>query len=484
MINIQEFDEMIETTAQKYGNMNSCLKNVLEYINQNITPKEYASTITRENGARKIAEKTTNTEILELIETEIIKIYNTGNIINRFDSQISNCNDWIEKNNLLNRKCPYYNEVSMLVNMLSNKEINTALFFKQNPQYLIEATNIVFSYRFLENKILKEAVDKYGYRGKEELFNKIKQDTKIIEPIRKININNRAINKCYEELKSGKQLINQRNEYILDGTLYATQDIGKKRGNQEDTVVIMTHPENRDFKFLAVSDGMGGEQKGEMASSLTLQVVSQWFENLSPDEYADPNILTKFQEIIKQANTQVAQQYPGAGATFTGAIVAKDNTYICNVGDSRAYIIKDNEAKLVTKDESLVMVNLEATKPNYNAEDIDNLRFNRNNNQILGFIGNYSGLGSIQSHILKNNQYNQLIVMTDGVSDLLSNEQISYISKVSPIELFTKRLVNAATTIDAKKPVSLTDDIYKDMISAGKDNATVAMVDMEGARKR
>ncbi|MBR3162726.1 MAG: hypothetical protein IKF17_01320 [Clostridia bacterium] len=70
----------------------------------------------------------------------------------------------------------------------------------------------------------------------------------------------------------------------LDEDCYASTGIGKIRENQEDAVLLVKDKEISDFKMLVVADGMGGEQKGELASHLIVNKLKDWFEGLSTEE--------------------------------------------------------------------------------------------------------------------------------------------------------------------------------------------------------
>ncbi|MDE5888994.1 MAG: serine/threonine-protein phosphatase, partial [Bacilli bacterium] len=366
----------------------------------------------------------------------------------------------------------------------SNPEINCSLYFKTNNNDLLALINSVFEMRFNKNQSYRNYIDKHGRvesvtpNGEiVNLFEKVNTDIKEVEEAEKIQVNHRAINKCLGDLMSGVQLKNQRNEYALDGTLYASQDVGKRRQNQEDSVVILTHPENPEFKFLAVADGMGGVDKGEKASSYTLQQISVWFNSLPADAYFYPEQLqTSFNNKLMEISNEIYRAYNAdfnriiAGSTFVGSIVTQDKTIVSSVGDSRAYTTDGQNLNLITIDESSVwapsMPSNIVTK-----EALDELRFNKNNNVITRCMG--QPLNDVQSTIIQNQDYIRLILMSDGVTDLLSTDRIRILSLSATPETLTKVLVDEALMYDAVRFRGETPN-YNGIVPAGKDNATAA----------
>jgi protein phosphatase len=102
-----------------------------------------------------------------------------------------------------------------------------------------------------------------------------------------------------------------------------------------------------------VADGMGGAQAGEVASRL----AAESFENAdrgpeSPEAY--------LKGIAKEANAHIHRlaqsdsSRSGMGTTLTAALVEDDEVGLAHVGDSRAYLFRDGELKLLTSDHSLV----------------------------------------------------------------------------------------------------------------------------------
>ena len=143
------------------------------------------------------------------------------------------------------------------------------------------------------------------------------------------------------------------------------------------------------------------------------------------------------------------------------------------MGDSRIYCVKDGELTLMSRDESAVWPS-NKTQFTISNKELDDLRFHIYNNQITRCIGYRMNASSIQSLIIDNSLYDKIILLSDGVTDLLTQEEIKIISTVFPPHMVAEQLVQSAITNSAKRPAGA-DNLHNGIVSAGKDNATAAM---------
>jgi len=141
-------------------------------------------------------------------------------------------------------------------------------------------------------------------------------------------------------------------------------DVGRMRGNNEDCCKAV--PE---LNLAVLSDGMGGEAHGEVASQMAVEGVSdhcqEWVNNpetplaseARPDLSGHTNRLIS---AIRKANWRIfetAKQNPthrGMGATVVAVWVNEQRMSLAHVGDSRAYLLRSGELQQLTADHSLV----------------------------------------------------------------------------------------------------------------------------------
>jgi len=144
-------------------------------------------------------------------------------------------------------------------------------------------------------------------------------------------------------------------------------DIGQLRERNEDSFytvqsLLQYNYGQEPFGLFIVADGMGGHQKGEIASSLAARTAA---EHILKDIYL-PYLVNNNQgtatrpinevliAAVESANMAVQEAAPEGGTTLTIALVMGNSAYIAHVGDSRAYWFNQGNLKQVTKDHSLV----------------------------------------------------------------------------------------------------------------------------------
>jgi PPM family protein phosphatase len=142
-------------------------------------------------------------------------------------------------------------------------------------------------------------------------------------------------------------------------------DVGRVRTNNEDSFRIVEA-----LNLFILSDGMGGEAHGEVASAMAVDVVNRYCESDKEDsgatvldEAPSSNISSRTRRLkgaVAQANFQIfqaAQKNPeqrGMGATITALWLKDTLLSIAHVGDSRAYLLRNGNLQQLTNDHSLV----------------------------------------------------------------------------------------------------------------------------------
>jgi PPM family protein phosphatase len=127
---------------------------------------------------------------------------------------------------------------------------------------------------------------------------------------------------------------------------HAGTDPGRKRRRNEDSYVIAP-------PLFAVADGMGGAQAGEVASGLAAGALEE--------SRAQNGGERRVVELIQEANRRVHERAmtdaatAGMGTTITAALVEPDGRVVFgHVGDSRAYMLRDDRLEQLTDDHTLV----------------------------------------------------------------------------------------------------------------------------------
>ena len=133
--------------------------------------------------------------------------------------------------------------------------------------------------------------------------------------------------------------------------IYGATHMGLVRENNEDAFIIK---DINNRYLLAVADGMGGANAGEVASEITIKSLEQQFTNGSI------SAIELLKEAVTSANTYIsrvaladANKY-GMGSTLATALISEDKITVAHVGDSRVYLLTEGKLKQLTTDHSYV----------------------------------------------------------------------------------------------------------------------------------
>ena len=147
---------------------------------------------------------------------------------------------------------------------------------------------------------------------------------------------------------------------------------------------LITRPIGEQGLLLAVADGIGGTPAGGIASRMATEQLARTLV-AAPEKKPVSEWLRKG---IKAANhairnaSQANSEYQGMGATITAAIISDGQVVVGQVGDSRAYLIREGQINQVTKDHSLVPIMLDAGQ--ITEEKAAHFRFRKEKLQALG----------------------------------------------------------------------------------------------------
>lgn len=153
----------------------------------------------------------------------------------------------------------------------------------------------------------------------------------------------------------------------------ARTDVGHKRQNNEDSYLvidsshrIISPPEvegafslHASGALVAIADGMGGHNYGEVASRLCLERLAEEFQrtiSLETDFRPAAALFKQAIERVSRSLYDLAQEQPayaGMGTTLTAALVREREACFAQVGDSRAYLLRRGTLRLLTLDQTV-----------------------------------------------------------------------------------------------------------------------------------
>ena len=227
--------------------------------------------------------------------------------------------------------------------------------------------------------------------------------------------------------------------------LQTKTDVGLVRSQNEDAVVAIKHPKNKNIKLLIAADGMGGREKGEVASHYVSTSIEKWFctKDIKLLNNTDKTEVI-LRDYIKTLNANLIKKYgeDKLGTTLILAIINKNNTLIMNVGDSRGYIYKGRKLIQVNEDDSDVWMYYK-----YGKVKKDHLRFFSNNSIVTACVGICEELCKITSYVI-DNDYEMIFLLTDGVTDNITDKKIKCVIRKSSKKEILNNLVKEAVYVD------------------------------------
>jgi serine/threonine protein phosphatase PrpC len=229
----------------------------------------------------------------------------------------------------------------------------------------------------------------------------------------------------------------------------ARTDTGRRRRRNEDAFVC-------EPPLFAVADGMGGAQAGEVASRLAA-------ESLREREHGELSALEQTVELIREANRRVYAysnenaSARGMGTTMTVALVDGKKVTVGHVGDSRAYLLRDEQLTQLTQDHSLVAELVRSGR--LSPEDAESHPRRSVITRALGTDAEVEvDVFSLQAH-----DRDLYLLCSDGLTSMVADAEIERIltSARADLDGATKKLIEAANH------------------AGGEDNITVVLFELD-----
>jgi serine/threonine protein phosphatase PrpC len=244
---------------------------------------------------------------------------------------------------------------------------------------------------------------------------------------------------------------NEDNFYV-PGRRSVRHDSGTE--SHSDMPAMTMEPSN----LFIVADGMGGQQAGEQASLMAVDLIPRSIQRrLSPEE-ADP---ARIKDAIRDAVAEVNQEILGSsgavtefsnmGTTVVLAQFRFDRVYVAGIGDSRAYRLRDGRLEQLTKDHSLADALLDAGT--ITADELANHKFK---NVLYLYLGSKDARGGPEEvRVLDVRPGDRLLMATDGLTGVVPDKDLMHIlGTVDDPQRAAVKLKDLALANDSKDNVT------------------------------
>jgi serine/threonine protein phosphatase PrpC len=250
-------------------------------------------------------------------------------------------------------------------------------------------------------------------------------------------------------------------------------DVGLVREHNEDNFLLADlatgsrdaatfHEVPQAGLLFAVCDGMGGAAAGEVASQMAVDTVFEMMRRSVPAADRD-NLARALVRAIEEAGARIFEaaradrSRRGMGTTSTVATLMDRTLFVGQVGDSRAYVLRNGELKQVTKDQSLVNQLIEAGQLTE-----DEAEAFEHSNIILQALGTTEQV-SVDLTFLELRRGDRLLMCSDGLSGLVHGDVIREVMvEYQDLNACCERLIELAKA------------------GGGHDNVTVILCDFSG----
>ena len=261
--------------------------------------------------------------------------------------------------------------------------------------------------------------------------------------------------------------------------VFGRTDVGRTREHNEDAFVVADltrndaslQPSVRQHRvgergtLFMVADGMGGAAAGEIASQMATEIVlKELRKNWIPsDDQSAETFAVCLKRAAQAANTAIHgyasthQEFRGMGTTATIAGLLADTLYLCQIGDSRGYLVRDGVARQITKDQSLMQKLIEAGELTEEEAAQSERR-----NIILQALGPEANI-KVDLTYQRLRRGDVLMLCSDGLSGQVTKDQIGdVISNEPDLVAACKKLIDLANQ------------------AGGPDNITVIIARFDG----
>lgn len=250
--------------------------------------------------------------------------------------------------------------------------------------------------------------------------------------------------------------MNHGSQFSID--VGSKTDIGRLRQNNEDTFAVA-----QEINLWVVSDGMGGEKHGELASAIAIEtiVATCRSNSLLPSDFDRSlvdisergNRLLRATHLANQEIFNSASQnsdHHGMGATVVAAWLDKNRLSLVNVGDSRAYLLHSDQIEQLTADHTLV-----AEQVRRGIISPQQALTNKLQNVLIRALGVHAAVEpDVREFEL--NPDETLLMCTDGLTRMVEDSKIATTILAAPsAQSAADRLVNLANELGGQDNVTV-----------------------------
>ena len=239
-------------------------------------------------------------------------------------------------------------------------------------------------------------------------------------------------------------------------------DIGCGREHNEDSFIEWRlKPRStaapHDGAMLAVADGIGGHNHGEVASRMVCELLAAQIRELGGKPQTTKSFCTSMENIFRDINDAVISEgernpiYQGMGTTLTSLVLFAKYCLIAHVGDCRVHRLRDGEFTQLTPDHTMVQSMLEKGILNEEQAAVHPYR-----NILTAAMGKDPELAQIYTHIEVMAPGDKYLICSDGLHGFVSTDKLaSALDYSQSPDMVCDRLVSEALKLETTDNVTV-----------------------------
>lgn len=227
--------------------------------------------------------------------------------------------------------------------------------------------------------------------------------------------------------------------------------VGMVRSNNQDSGYA------GDQLFL-VADGMGGHAGGDVASALVTKDIAKLD---APQQHSPAQVASTLKRALQTSNQMLRStvldhpELAGLGTTFVGFFTVGDQLALAHIGDSRLYLLRDNEMRQITKDHTFVQRLVDSGRITE-----EEAKFHPRRSVLMRVLGDVETAPEIDTEVLDSRPGDVWLLCSDGLCGYVEDDEI---------EKILRRRDSLEGAVDAL--------IDKSLAHGAPDNVTVVLVE-------
>jgi protein phosphatase len=229
-------------------------------------------------------------------------------------------------------------------------------------------------------------------------------------------------------------------------------------GGSTEATAEMYVSELEPTNLFLVADGMGGQQAGEEASRMAVEIIPRAVgRRLTSEESDEKRVQAAVRESVAEANHEIlgssgtVPECSNMGTTIVLALFRHEKVFITGIGDSRAYRLRDGRIEQLTEDHSLADALVKAGT--ISREELPNHKFK---NILYLYLGSKdAGGGPEEVRVLDVRPGDRFLLASDGLTGVVNDERIAgMLGTIDDPQRAAKALKDLALASDSRDNIT------------------------------